>query len=258
MGRSEEPRPGDSAEYFASVEEAAVILDRSTRTVKTYIYQGILRAKKLKGHGKKLWIRRDDVKALRELNDKGAQPSDLFRMLKAVGTRLNSIEQRLDFLMHVNGLDVSLLRDAKTEQLVEIYDKVTEMEDEAPTNTNHKDMRKLAEVFLQFTELEYHRLVSPTLDTHPWTHFQNLCRHLMTTLRRRKEFIGNPDTQQTYRLLDKARKHIATSALSFEELRSAKSGPKEMGKIVKYGVSRDSFDRYVMSEIGEHLRPHSA
>jgi len=248
VGSNEELRPVGSIKDYLSIVEASSHLGKCTKTVRNYIQNGILRAKRFKGQGRTLWIRRDDILALKRMGEEKLRTIDIWDLLRTIRLRLHSIEHKLDFLMHVNGLDVSALRDAKIEVLLAAYDEVCEFLQLNAFNIQRDQMEEWANVFLQFTELEYERLVGPTMDAQPWKPFQLLCRHLMTSLRRKKGFSTHPQMQHTYRLLDKAREHIARSALVFEETRSDSLGAKRVSEIANLGVEADTLDRYIAAE----------
>jgi hypothetical protein len=248
VGSNEELGPAGSIRDYLSIVEASSYLGKCTKSVRNYIQNGILRAKRFKGQGRTLWIRRDDILALKKMGERKLRTVDIWDLLKTIKLRLHSIEHKLDFLMHVNGLDVSALRDAKIEVLLAAYDEVTEFLQVDASGISWDQMEEWAKVFLQFTELEYERLVGPTMDAQPWKPFQLLCRHLMDTLRRKKGFTTHPQMQQTYRLLDKARRHIAQSAMVFEESRSDHVGAKRVAEIANFGAEQDSLDRYIAAE----------
>jgi hypothetical protein len=255
MGSNEELRPVSSIKEYLSVTEASSFLGKCNKTVRSYIRSGILRARRFRGQGRTLWVKQDDVKALKEMGDNEVRTVDVWNLLKAIKLRLHSMESKLNFLMRINGLDVSALRDAKTPVLVGAYDEVEEFLDLNSHEVPREQMEEWAKLFLQFTELEYQRLIGPTMNDQPWKPFHFLCAHLMRTLRRKKGFGANEKMQQTYRLLDKARKHIAQSAMVFEEVRSSRLGPKRVAHIANFGAEEDSLDRYISAE-AERSRLH--
>jgi hypothetical protein len=248
VGSDEELRPVSSISDYLSIVEASSFLSKCTKTVRSYIQHGILRARRFKGQGRTLWIRKDDLRAMREMGDRKLRTVDIWDLLKTIKIRLHGIEHKLDFLMHVNGLDVSSLRDAKIEVLLSAYDEVCEFLHISVYDVPRDQMEEWAKVFLQFTEIEYERLIGPTMDAQPWKPFHNLCRHLMASLRRKKGFSTHPKMQQTYRILDKARKHIAQAAVVFEEVRSSQLGPRRVAELARLGIEEDSLDRYIAAE----------
>jgi hypothetical protein len=248
VGIEEELHSIDSIDNYLSIVDASKFLSKCTKTIRSYISDGILRARRFKGQGRTYWIKRDDLNALKEMGDERLHTSDIWNFLRTIKLRLYSIERKLDFLMRVSGLDISSLRDAKTDVLIAAYDEVCELLDANAQDIPYTDMRKWVGLILQFTELEYERLVSPTMDTQPWKPFHCLCIHLMNTLRRKKGFANHQEMQETYRLLDKARKQISYSALIFEESRAGKLGTQQVAKIADFGFTEDSLDRYISSE----------
>jgi hypothetical protein len=248
VGSNEELRPVGSISEYLSIVEASSFLGKCTKSVRSYIQNGILRARRFKGQGRGLWIRRDDLRALKEMADQKLRTVDIWDLLKTVKMRLHSMEHKLDFLMRVNGLDVSALRDAKISVLLAAYDEACEFLQMNVYDVPRDQMEEWATVFLQFTELEYERLVGPTMDAQPWKPFRLLCGHFMSALRRKKGFATHPKMQMTYRLLDKARKHIAQAATVFEEIRSPNLGARRVAEIAALGVEADSLDRYIAAE----------
>ena len=248
MGRDEELHPVDSISNYLSIVEASRFLNKCTKTIRGYISYGILRARRFKGQGRTLWIKKDDLQAMKQMGDRKLRTIDIWDLLRTVKIRLRTIEHKLDFLMHVNGLDVSTLRDAKISVLLSAYDEVCEFLQLNSHTVPYTDMPKWAGIFLQFSEIEYERLVGPTMDMQPWKPFHQLCIHFMNTLRQKKGFATHRGMQETYRLLDKARKQISQSALVFEETRAGKLGPGHVAKIAKFGLTEDSLDRYIAAE----------
>lgn len=249
VGSDEEIRPLDSLENYMKLPEAAKFLGRCSKTVRSYIDRGVLRARRFRGQGRSLWIKRDDLKAMKEMSDQNLDTSDLWDLLKIIRMRLHSMDDKLDFLMRVSGLDVSTLRDAKTESLLAVYDEVCDFLDGVNLQqVPHTQMESWAGVFLQFTEIEFERLVGPTVDMQPWRPFHVLCTGLMSSIRRKKGFATHHKMQQIYRLLDKARKQISNSALVFEEVRASRIGSKHVAKIADFGLTEDSLDRYIAAE----------
>jgi len=238
-----------SVQEYLTVVDSAKFLNKTTRTVENYISAGILRVRKIRGHGKKWWIRKADLRALKEAGQKKLNLSDLWDLLHGVKVKLQSMEDRLDFLMRVADLNVSGLRDSSTAELIELYDEAADYLDIDLTQVPLDKMRDWADVFLQLSEIELERMVGPTQDHEPWHPFHELCLGLMSALRRRKGFSGNPEQQQAYRVLEKARKSLSRAALILSENHAARVGPVRMRHIASFGESEDSLDRYIASEI---------
>lgn len=248
MGREEEIQPIGSIDDYISVTDAARELNKCTKTIRGYITSGILRARRFRGHGHSHWIHRADLQAFQAMGFARRNNISPWDMLHSLKHRLHSIETKLDFLMHVNGLDVSQLRDAPTEELLVLYDSVCDALQLDVANTRCREMVRWSGIFLQFTELEFDRLIDPTLDPQPWKPFHKLCVKLSKNLLRRPKFGNSCPMQQTYRLLDKARKHLAQAALVFEESHLSKRSRRRLLDLLELGVTKDSLDRYIASE----------
>jgi hypothetical protein len=254
MGSGQDASPADPLDRYLSIPDAAKFLGKCDKTVKTYIEHGLLRARRIKGRGRRRWVRTEDVKALKELHGKQLRTVDIRDLLETVHLRLHGIEHKLDFLMYVNGLNVSSLRDSHTEDLLKIYDEVCEFLDLNAYDLPHDQMTEWAKLLLQFTELEFSRLIKPTQDMKPWRPFYQLCIHLMNSLRRKKGFSSHPKMQQTYRLLEKARKGLSQAALIFEETHAGMESSQRVAKIAGLGITEDSLDRYIEAEL-QRSRP---
>jgi hypothetical protein len=250
MGRREEPTPIGSLEDYVKIEGTAKILGVCTRTVKMYGKYGLLDLKRIKGQGRWKWVRRDEVVALREVLDEQGSARSLVEMLRGLRVRLLAMDRRLNFLMFVNDLDVTVLRDVPDEKLIKLYDEVCEYV-EAPSNDRRRQMAHIqgwAQTIMQITELELERLVGPTQDTTPWVPFYKLIRMLMEEVRGRKHFSHNESFQFTYRLLDRARKSLGQAIVVFTEAQAAEIGPRRTQGLYKIGASEDSLTRYIQSD----------
>ena len=250
MGSGQNANPVRTVEDYMTIADASQFLGRCTRTIMTYISTGVLRATRFRGYGKKWWIRQDDLRAFKRMGEKERlRPTDIWDLLYAIKMRLHSIDERMNFLMRVNSLDVSCLRDAKIETLLQIYDEVEEFEDLGDVSIPYTKMNDWAKVFLQFSEIEFQRLVAPTQNLKPWLPFHTLCLKLMRALRRRKGFANHQNMQETYRLLEKSRKSLALAITIFNESQAPHLGPETVKRIAPHGLRADSLDRYITAEL---------
>lgn len=248
MGSSVELRPLGSMDDYLKVTDAAEFLNRNPTTVKRYIRMGVLRAKKFKGHGKSWRIHKQDLEAFKRMEqDIRLSSRDLWEVLKGIRIRLHAIDRKIDFLMHVNGLDVSTLRDVDDKTLIKLYDEVCDFleidTDIIPTN----QFEQWALVLMQVTEMELDRLIGPCQDYEPWRPFHELCKRLLVSLRRRKGFRVSGRMQEIYRMLDKARKNISQASVIFIERNVKEICPEKRKEI--FPISIDSLDRYIEEEI---------
>ena len=256
MGRREEISSMGSLDDYVKINEAARILGKSSRTIKNYTRSGTLRYRKFRGQGKSHWIRKDEVEALKEiLEENGGGICELRELLRSIKVRLHAMDRRLDFLMYVNGLDVSVLRDAPDEDLISLYDEVCAYLKMPRTEGRKKipHMQRWAQVLMQVTEVEMERLVGPTQNVTPWVPFYKLCRMLMKETKARKGFAFIETLQFTYRMLDKARQQLGQSIVVFTESQASEIGPRKTKGLYRLGVSEDSLTRYIQSDIGHDM-----
>jgi hypothetical protein len=250
MGSGQDTNPVRTVEDYMTVADAGQFLGRCTRTVMTYIGSGVLRATRFRGQGKKWWIRRDDLRALKSMGEKERlRTSDIWDLLYSIKMRLHSIDERVNFLMRVNGLDVSCLRDVEISILLGIYDEIEELVETGSNQIEYTKMEEWGRILLQFSEIEFQRLVAPTQNMKPWIPFHQLCLHLMSGLRRKKGFASHQGMQEAYRVLEKARKSLALAITIFNEGQAAHLGPQTVKKIAPYGLREDSLDRYISAEL---------
>lgn len=249
MGSEQEPRPVGSLHDYLTLEDAAKYVGRSPRQLRYYTNKGLLPSRRFKGQGRKRWINKTDLETFLSMKKVHRGPASLWDTIAAIDTRLRIMDNHLKFLMRVNDLDISVLRDAPISVLLKPYDEACDLLEEGAEKLRLPRIYSWAEVFLQFTELEFDRLVGPAMDDQPWKIFQRFCLLLMSLLRRRTGFEGDPQMQQTYRMLDKARKHLARSALVFEELRLSRLGFNRAKMLAHLGVEEDSLDLYISAEV---------
>lgn len=250
MGSSEEVRPTASPDDFLTPVEASAILKVGVVTVRKYIAHGILRGRRFKGQSRRLYVRKEEVLALRDIKHQDVSACELKDFLQGLKVRIHSVEARLDYLMRMLGLEVSVLRDKPIAVLLKIYNDAVVSVAENPRFIRFEQARRWSEIMCHFTELEFQRLVGPTQDIHPWKPIFNLCVNLLTDLRRRKRFGTDTSMQETYRTLDKARKQLSQAALVFEHSMASNFGPLKSARIHKIGSHADSLDRYIEAEVG--------
>lgn len=250
MGSTEDIPPLSSPGDYLKVPEAAKFLNRNPETVKRYIRMGVLRGKRFRGSGKSWWIHKHDLEAFKHLEqDIRLNSRDMWELLKGIRIRLHAIDNKLDFLMHINGLDVSTLRDADTDTLVSLYDEASDFLDLELDLVPVDQVEQWSIVLMQVTELELERLVAPCQDYEPWKPFHELCRRLLLSLRRRKGFKSNGRMQEVYRMLDKARKSIGQATVVFTEKYASELGPKKRSSVFMVEARMDSLDRYIAEEL---------
>ena len=250
MGSGEDVKP-ETIDDFLKIPDAAKFLGKSGTTIRSYMRSGILRGRCFKGSGRRRWVSRHDLEALKEMeHDIRLGGASIRELLKGIRIKLHAIDRRLDFLMHVNGLDISTLRDMDTDTLIRLYDEVSDFLELNLDRVPPPQIRQWAHILMQITELELDRLVGPCQDLEPWKPFHEMCQRMLISLRTRKRFGVDGTMQETYRLLDKARKSLGQAIVVFTEKHASEIGPRKRSRLFAIEARMDSLDRYIAEEVG--------
>jgi hypothetical protein len=132
--------------------------------------------------------------------------------------------------------------------LIALYDECADFLELNAHDLPAFQIENWARMFMQFTEIEFDRMVGPTQSMRPWEPFHDLCLHLGRTLRQKKGFTGNQKMQELYRLLDKSRKSLNSAITVFTERQAAKTGGPSARRLLQLRQD-DSLDRYIASEV---------
>jgi hypothetical protein len=132
------------------------------------------------------------------------------RELKA---RLSNLERQVDFLLRINGLDISRLREAPDEELLRYYRDAVHLLGIREEQFDSEVVQLWSELFCQLSEYEFTRLQKLVDYDHTWEPFYQLCIHMMTAIRHKKGFSRMPTLKNAYAYLEKARKNIRDSAV---------------------------------------------
>ena len=136
--------------------------------------------------------------------------ADPIRYLEA---RVSTLEAQIKFLLRLNGMDVSALREAPDEELLRYYRDAIELMGVEAKKLPPETMERWAELFLQLSEIEFVRLQGLLDYDHTWEPFYQLCIRLMTSLRQNPNLITDPTLKGLYSLLERARKNLRDGAV---------------------------------------------
>lgn len=132
------------------------------------------------------------------------------RLLEA---RLSKLESQVDFLMKINGLDLSALRTVPDHELLKHYQDAVQLL-ALPTGKIPAEIaQRWSELFLQFSEYEMIRLQDIVEYEHTWEPIYLLCLRMMTVVRQHKELPSDAGLQQLYAILDRGRMNLRDSAI---------------------------------------------
>lgn len=152
---------------------------------------------------------------------------DEFKIRK-LEARIGNLERQVRFLLQVNGLDLSALREAPDDELLKYYQDVVQLLGLRGEQFAPEIMQVWGELFCQISEYELTRLQEIVEYDHTWEPFYQLCRKMMTALRQHKGFAKDTVLKNLYALLDKARKNLRDSAVIM-----IKKYPQELPQVAK-------------------------
>lgn len=128
-------------------------------------------------------------------------------------SRVSVLERQVQFLLRVNGIDPSALRDAPNKALLKYYRDVVQLLGLRRKQYPPEVVERWAQFFCQLSEFEITRLQGLVDYEHTWEPFYHLCVKMMTAVRQRKDFTTDLGVQHLYGLLDKARKNLREIAV---------------------------------------------
>jgi hypothetical protein len=127
--------------------------------------------------------------------------------------RLATLERHVDFLMHINGLDLSALRTAPDAELLKYYQDAVQLLGLSAQQVPPEVISRWAELFLQLSEVEFVRLQNIVDYDHTWEPFYHLCLRLMTAVRQSRSLSRDVGMQHLYASLDRGRRNLRDSAI---------------------------------------------
>jgi hypothetical protein len=143
---------------------------------------------------------------------------------KLLRARISALEKTVQFLLRLNGMDLSELRNASDGDLHEHYiDAVRTLKGD------HPKMEKAtywADLFVKISEYELLRLRDITGYPHTWEPFYLLCVKYMTFVRKHPRLGKEPPLLRLYALLEKGRASLRDSAIIMLRLSEDKLGPR--------------------------------
>ena len=157
--------------------------------------------------------------------------ADRQRILEA---RITVLEKQVQFLLRVNGIDLSALRDVPDEDLLKYYRDAVQLLGLAHKNFPPEVAERWAQLFCQLSELEMARIQNLVDYDHTWEPFYYLCVRMMTSIRQRSDFTSDIGLQHLYGLLDKSRKNLREIAVVMIK-NSPDTAPQKAKVLLKEG-----------------------
>lgn len=123
------------------------------------------------------------------------------------------LEKQVAFLLRVNGVELSKMREASDADLLALYQDAVHMVSVVSRPLALEVIERWAEYFLQISEYELARIRHVVKFDHTWEPFYLLCIKMMTQVRHGAEVLESIRVQQLYALLEKGRKNLRDSAI---------------------------------------------
>lgn len=127
--------------------------------------------------------------------------------------RLNVLEQQVQFLLKINGLDVSELRSATDKALLRIYQDAVHLLAIPAKRIPVDTINKWSELFLKLSEVEFVRIQKIVGYDHTWEPFYQLCVSMLTSIRQQEDFGVDLNLHHVYAVLERGRKNVRDSAV---------------------------------------------
>lgn len=127
--------------------------------------------------------------------------------------RVDKLEKQVDFLLRLNGLDLSALRSVSNSVLLKYYQDAVQLLGLGTAQLPPEAIERWAELFLQLSEYEMVRLQGIVDYNHTWEPFFHLSIKLMTALRQHKDFASDLGLHHLYAALDRGMKNLRNVAV---------------------------------------------
>lgn len=198
-----------------TIDEAARYLGVSTRTISTYISQGILTHHKKEGSNRK-YITSSEVYDLKAAKENGEFSIKKFRELSA---RVRKLEAQIEVLMRI--LDTKEIPLGITEESAEELYKAALSS--VSTDVSIELVNAWLPVFMSLSEQDLEVIQKVSKTDKPWAPFIDTCVNMIVGVTSHKDYGVSVDLQLTHKELAEARRRLRLSALLYIE----KRGPKQ-------------------------------
>jgi len=133
--------------------------------------------------------------------------------IRKLEARISNLETQVRFLIRVNGLELSALRNAPDEELLKYYQDAVQLLGLREQQFDPDVISVWGELFCQLSEYELVRLQEIVEYDHTWEPFYTLSIKMLTAIRQRKGFSRSVDLKNLYAFLEKARKNLRDAAI---------------------------------------------
>lgn len=197
-----------------TIDEAARYLNVSTRTISTYISQGILSYHRKQGSRNKFI----DSTELYEFKEAKHSSEFSIKKFKELQVRVRKLEAQMDVLMRI--LDTKQVPlGLEPEECIELY---TAAENTANAILSLDHIDAWTPILMRLDENDLKNIESALKTDKPWVPFLDICIGMIIFLTSHKQYEISLDLQTKHKELAEARRRIRLAALLFVEAR----GPK--------------------------------
>jgi hypothetical protein len=133
--------------------------------------------------------------------------------LDRLEAQVRNMEGQITFLLKINGLDVSKLRNSTDEELLSLYQSAVQLLGLPYRELEVEIVLQWSEIFLQLSEYEMLRLKGIVDYTHTWEPFYQLCIRMLTAIRQHPRLPEEAKMQQLYAVLERSRSNLRDSAV---------------------------------------------
>lgn len=192
-----------------TIDEAARYLDVSTRTISTYISQGIVTYHKKKGSNRK-YIEVKDLHDLKAAKDEGDFSVKSYRKLQAKVSRL---EAQLNVVLKI--LDTNQISlGVSAEEAIELVSAATTTLDSV-LSVEHTEA--WLPILLALDEHDLESIQAASKIDKPWQPFLSLCISLIVYITGNKNYTTDLSMQMLHKELAEARRRLRLAALLYIE-----------------------------------------
>lgn len=194
-----------------TIDEAANYLGVSTRTISTYISQGLLSFHKKTGSNKKFL----DTEEVREMQEARAQSKFSIREVPKLRAKIKKLEMQMEFLFKILDGNKLHLGIDKT-YASDLYNAAIATQTTVITT---ETMKLWSDVFLQMSEQDIGVMAEATVDTKAWVPLLRLCNDMIVKVVGNQSYHVSVELQTLHRELAEGRRRLRLSVLLYMEER---------------------------------------
>lgn len=192
-----------------TIDEAARYLNVSTRTISTYISQGIISYHKKQGSNRK-YIKAEDLHDLRHAKEEETFSVKNYKELKAKVSRLEAQIELLMRIIDTNTIELGITEESGKELFAAALSTLD-------STLTEEHATAWLPVLMSLNEFDLEKIQKATNTDKPWYPFLSLCVALIVYVTGNKHYATSLTLQSMHKELTEARRRIRLSALIYIE-----------------------------------------